>query len=51
MRRSPNRWASNPLTGAKHNRLNEKTVTKKVTALMLTPKVRANVGSAGETTP
>jgi hypothetical protein len=37
--------------GAKHSRLNEKTVTKKVTALMLTPKLRAKDGSAGEMTP
>jgi hypothetical protein len=42
---------SSPLIGAKHNLLNEKTVTKKVTALMLTPNVRAKVGSAGEITP
>jgi hypothetical protein len=45
------RCTKRPLIGAKHSRLTEKTVIKKATAVMLTPKVRAKDGITGDTTP
>ncbi len=40
-----------PDAGAKHSRINANAVITNVAALMLTPKLRANCGSTGATTP